>query len=397
MTRSVHPIYAAMGETVFEAMSALCRDGSRINLGQGFPDDNGPPELRAAAARALEQRSNQYPPMAGVPELRAALADFYRRHQGLDLAPDSYVVTSGATEALTAAILAVVRPGDEVLLFAPTYDLYAPMVRRAGAIPVFVRLSPPLWRYERAQIEAAITPRTAAMIVNDPLNPTGSVASAEELADLAALCAAHDLVAICDEVWEGVRFDGIGHRSLLDQTGMAGRTIKIGSAGKLFGLTGWKLGWLCASPELAGVLGRVHQFLTFTTMPATQYAVAEGLARDDVLSRQHAGWARTRTAMLRLLDEAGFAVLPAPATWFTCVDLAASGIALDDAAFSRRAVHEGGVATIPLSAFSVDGELTGVVRLCHCKDESVLAEGVRRLAAVRDGLGGAAPWKAAPA
>ncbi|MBC2662083.1 aminotransferase [Novosphingobium flavum] len=382
-----HPVYAAMGETIFEAMSALCRDGSRVNLGQGFPDDNGPAELRDAAARALASRSNQYPPMAGVPELRDAVAAFYRRTQGLDLTRDGVIVTSGATEALTAAILSVVAPGDEVLVFAPSYDLYAPMVRRAGGTPVFVALTPPAWRYDRAAIAAAITPRTTAIIVNDPLNPTGSVASAAELADLAALCSDHDLVAICDEVWEGVRFDGVPHRSLLSLPGMAERTIKIGSAGKLFGLTGWKIGWLCAAPAMARLVARAHQFLTFTTMPATQYAVAEGLARDDVLARQHAGWARTREALLRLLADAGFAVLPAPATWFACIDLAASGIALDDAEFSRRAVHEGGVATIPLSAFVEDGAPTGVVRLCHCKDEAVLAEGVRRLAVFRDGLG----------
>ena len=385
-TPHAHPVYAAMGETIFETMSALCRDGSRINLGQGFPDDNGPVELREAAARALTERSNQYPPMAGLPELRTALSGFYRRTQQLDLPPDSFIVTSGATEGLTAAILAVVETGAEVLLFAPTYDLYAPMVRRAGGVPVFVPLAPPFWRYDRAAIAAAITPRTRAMIVNDPLNPTGSVASPAELSDLAALCTAHDLVAICDEVWEGVRFDGVTHRSLLDQPGMADRAIKIGSAGKLFGLTGWKIGWLCAAPALARLVARAHQFLTFTTMPATQYAVAEGLADPAVLARQHAGWARTRAALLRLLEAAGFAVLPSPATWFACIDLAASGIGLDDAAFSHRAVHEGGVATIPLSAFVEGGARTGVVRLCHCKDEAMLAEGVRRLAAFREGL-----------
>lgn len=386
MTRTLNPVYTEMGLTIFEYMSGLCRDGSRINLGQGFPDSQGPAELREAAARAFHERSNQYPPMAGVPELRAAVAAFYARSQGLDLAPEQVVVTSGATEALTAAILAVVTPGSEVLLFAPSYDLYAPMVRRAGGVPVFVDLHPPHWRYDRAAIAARITPRTVAMIVNDPLNPTGSVAGPAELADLASLCVAHDLIAICDEVWEAVRFDGRRHASLLAQPGMAGRAIKIGSAGKLFGLTGWKIGWLCAAPELAGLVGRAHQFLTFTTLPATQYAVAEGLARDDLMARQLAGWAATRAVLNRLLAEAGFAVLPGPATWFSCIDLAASGLTADDTVFSERAVREGGVATIPLSAFMDGGRRTGVVRLCHCKDEAVLAEGVRRLAAFRDSL-----------
>lgn len=239
---NVHPIYGAMGLTIFEYMSGLCRDGGRVNLGQGFPDDFGPLVLREAAARALHERSSQYPPMAGVPELRAAVAAFHERTQGLSLAPENVVVTSGATEALAAAILAVVREGDEVLLFAPAYDLYAPMVRRAGGVPVFVPLQPPHWRYERKAIAERITPRTAAMIVNDPLNPTGSVASESELALLAELCTAHDLTAICDEVWEAVRFDGVRHRSLMSFPGMARRAIKIGSAGKLFGLTGWKIG-----------------------------------------------------------------------------------------------------------------------------------------------------------
>ena len=384
----LNPIYRAMGTTVFEEMSALCRDGSRINLGQGFPDDNGPAALREAAARALIERSNQYPPAAGLPELRAALADFYARRQGLALAPEQVVVTSGATEALAAAILAVVSPGDEVLLFAPMYDLYAPFVRRAGGEPVVVPLRPPHWRYERADIAPRIGPRTRALILNDPLNPTGSVASIAELAMLAGLCVAHDLIAICDEVWETVRFDGLPHRSLLDFPGMAERTVKIGSAGKLFGLTGWKLGWMIAGTELARVLARAHQFLTFTTIPATQWALAEGLAHEDVLAERLAGWAETRDVLNGLLERAGFAVLPGPATWFTCVDLAASGVTLDGAAFAHRAVHEGGVATIPLSAFLPAGETSPILRLCHCKAPDVLEEGVRRLAAVRDQLAG---------
>lgn len=387
MTQTLHPVYAAMGQTIFETMSALCRDGSRINLGQGFPDDNGPDVLRQAAARALKHRSNQYPPMAGTPELRSALAAFYSRTQALDLPPEAFVVTSGATEALTAAIFAVVQPGSEVLLFAPSYDLYDPMVRRAGGVPVFVPLSPPHWRYDRATIAAQITPKTVAMIVNDPLNPTGSVASPAELADLAALCSEHDLIAICDEVWEAVRFDGVQHRSLLSFPGMAERAIKIGSAGKLFGLTGWKIGWLCAAPELAQGVARAHQFLTFTTMPATQYAVAEGLAHDSLIAAIRSDWARSRDVLNGMLEQVGFAVLPGPATWFSCIDLPGSGVALSDAEFSRRAVHEGGVATIPLAAFMEGGTTTGVVRLCHCKSEAVLAEGVRRLAAFREGLG----------
>jgi aspartate/methionine/tyrosine aminotransferase len=381
-----HPVYTAMATTVFEHMSGLARELGAINLGQGFPDDNGPAELREAAARALAERSNQYPPMAGIAELRAAVADFYARTQSLELTPAEVIVTSGATEALAAAILALVSPGDEVLIFAPAYDAYVPLVRRAGGVPVFVRLDPPEWRYRREVIAAAITQRTRVMIVNDPLNPTGSVASAGDLAMLAELCTAHDLIAICDEVWENVRFDGQQHRSLLSFSGMAERAIKIGSAGKIFGLTGWKVGWLCAAPQLATLLGRAHQFLTFTTPPALQWAVAEGLAHGDIMAAQQAQWSQGRDALHTALAEAGLIALPSAATWFSCIDLTASGIVLGDFEFSERAVREAGVASIPLSPFYESDAPSHLVRLCHCKPEAMLREAVGRLAKWRDAL-----------
>ena len=383
---NLNPIYAKMGTTIFEHMSTLCRDGSRINLGQGLPDDSGPPILIEAAARALRERSNQYPPSAGVPELRDAVADWYGNTQGLALTRDNVIVTSGATEAITAAILAVVAQGNEVLLFAPAYDAYAPLVRRAGGVPVFVALHPPHWRYDRAEIEAKITPRTRAIILNDPLNPTGTVASDAELAMLAELCVAHDLFAICDEVWEAVRFDGQPHRSLLSYPGMATRAVKIGSAGKIFGVTGWKIGWLCASPEVALVLARAHQFITFTTPPALQYAVTEGLAMPELITERRDSWAATRAALNNALTEQGFAVLPNAATWFSCVDLPASGITLSDAEFAERAVMEARVATIPVSALCDDDPVTTVLRLCHCKPEAMLIDAVERLARFRDTL-----------
>lgn len=383
---NLNPIYTAMGVTVFERMSALCRDGSRINLGQGFPDDAGPPELIEAAVRALRERSNQYPPSAGVPELRDAVCDFYRHRQGLELARESVIVTSGATEGIGVAILATVQPGDEVIVFNPAFDVYAPMIRRAGAVPVFVDLQPPHWSYERASIEAAITPRTRAILLNDPLNPTGTCATAAELAILAELCVEHDLIAISDEVWEVVRFDGQPHRSIMTCPGMAERTVKIGSAGKIFGMTGWKIGWLCAAPVLASVLAKAHQFITFTTPPALQYAAAEGLAMDAVIERRRAGWEPGRDLLDAALAEAGFAVLPGAATWFTCIDLPASRIALDDDSFAERLVMEGGVATIPVSALCEGGAVTTVLRLCHSKPEASLREAVRRMAEFRDRL-----------
>lgn len=378
-----HPVYAGMATTIFEKMSGLSRELGAINLGQGFPDDQGPPELIAAASRALAERSNQYPPMVGVPELRDAIAAFYARRQGLSLSREQVIVTSGATEAVAAALLALVQPGDEVIVFEPAYDAYAPMIRRCGATPVFVRLAPPDWRYEQEAIARAITARTRVLILNDPLNPTGSVASDTELAMLADICVRHDLVAICDEVWEQVRFDGQPHRSLLTYPGMGDRTLKIGSAGKIFGVTGWKIGWMCAAPEMAGMAARAHQFLTFTTPPALQYAVAEGLTDDTLIDSRTAGWAASRQQLNDGLVQAGFAVLPGVATWFTCIDLAASRLALDDVTFADRAIHEAGVASIPVSTLFDDGSPSSIVRLCHCKSPEMIDTAVARLAAFR--------------
>ena len=383
----IHPVYAAMAPTIFEHMSGLARTHGAINLGQGFPDEAPPQDLIAAAVRAIAERSSQYPPAFGVPELRAEICRFYARRQGLALTPDNVVVTSGATEALAASILALVKPGDEVILFQPAYDSYAPMVRRAGGEPVSVRLHPPDWSYVAQDIERAITPRTRLLILNDPLNPAGKVASEAELSMLADVCVRHDLIAICDEVWEDVRFDARPHRSLLSFPGMTERAVKIGSAGKIFGLTGWKVGWFCAGNELAIAIGRAHQFLTFTTPPALQWAVAEGLARDEAaFAAQREGWASSRAALATGLERAGFVVLQSAATWFLCIDLAASGIGLTDREFSERAVVEAGVASIPVSALIEGQGPQHILRLCFAKDIALLDEAVARLAAFRDTL-----------
>lgn len=388
MTHSrLNPIYTGMPVTVFEHMSGLARSLGAINLGQGFPDSPPPATLTTAAIRAMETRSQQYPPSTGLPELRDAVCAFYAREQGLALTREQVVVTSGATEAIAAAILAVVGTGDEVLLFSPAYDAYAPLVRRAGGVPVFVPLAPPAWGYDEAAIRAAITPRTRALILNDPLNPTGSVASAADLALLTRITCEHDLVAICDEVWEAVRFDGQTHRSLLAEPGMAERTIKIGSAGKIFGATGWKVGWMVGDGALAAVLAKAHQFLTFTTPPMLQWAAAEGLADPAITRSLHADWSQSRRVLTGGLGAAGFRVLDSMATWFACIDLPASGIALDDRTFSERAVHEAGVASIPLSAlWEGEGGPTTIVRLCHCKPPAMLEDAVARLSQWRAGL-----------
>jgi len=378
---------AALGTTIFETMSALARETGAINLGQGFPDARGPAELLDAAARALRDRSSQYPPMRGLPELRAAIAGYYARHQGLSFTEEEIVVTSGGTEALAAAILAFLDPGDEAILVQPLYDAYQPLVERAGGIARHVSLAPPDWSVPIAAIRAAITPRSRLVILNTPHNPSGSVVTRADLDALAALCVAHDLILLCDEVWEGMIFDGSPHVSPLALPALRERSVKIGSAGKIFSLTGWKVGWACAAPPLAAMIARAHQFITFTTPPALQWAVAEGLALPpDWHAAHRASHAEGRARLSDGLARAGYAVRPGAATWFLHVDLVGSGIALDDATFCARAMREAGVAAIPFSAFYAQAPETRFVRFCFTKPLAMLDEAVERLDRFRAGL-----------
>jgi len=374
-----------MPTTIFEVMSGLARETGAINLGQGFPDSNGPDDVVEAARRALVERSNQYPPMAGLPELRQAVAAHYRRHQGLDLDWASEVtVTSGATEALAAAIFALVAPGDEVVLFQPLYDAYLPLVLRAGGMPRLVSLSPPDWDLDPALLDRAFTPKTRLVILNTPLNPTASLFGREALARLAERIVAADAVAIADEVWEHLVYDGAGHVPLMALPGMRERVVKIGSAGKIFSLTGWKVGWMCAAPRLTRVLARAHQFLTFTTPPNLQAAAACGLAKDDsYFMEMRRAYARSRDRLAAGLRAAGYRVLPSAATYFLTVDLPGSGIAADDMTFCQRAVREAGVAAIPISAFYAENALTSVVRLCFAKTDATIDGGIEALARAR--------------
>ena len=378
----VHPVYADLPVTIFEEMSGLARDTGAINLGQGFPDDPGPLPLRRKAAQVLIEGSNQYPPMRGLPALRQAAAGHYARVQGLDLDwEQEIVVTSGATEALAAAFLSLISPGDEVVLFQPLYDAYLPMVKRAGGVPRLVRLAPPHWRFDRPMLEAVFSDRTRLVVLNSPLNPAGSVVPDEDLALLAEFCRRHDAIAVCDEVWEGVVFDGRSHRPLITFPGMRDRCVKIGSAGKLFGMTGWKVGFLCAAPPLTRALAGAHQFLTFTTPPNLQTAVAFGLDEPgDWFETMPAGLQASRDRLSAALSAAGFAVLPSAGTYFLNIDLAASGVDEDDRTFALRAVRDHGVASIPVSAFYAEDPVRHILRLCFAKADDTLDEGVRRLA-----------------
>ena len=376
----MNPIFADLPTTVFEVMSRLARETGAVNLGQGFPDDPGPEDVRRKAADAVMTGWNQYPPMMGLPELRQAVTTHYGHHQGLAFDPESEVmVTSGATEALAGALMALIQPGDEVVLFQPMYDAYLPLVLRAGGVPRFVRLQPPHWRFDAAMLAQAFSPRTRVVLFNNPLNPAGTVCPAEDLALLARFCVSHDVIAVCDEVWEHVVFDGLAHRPLMAEPGMRARTVKIGSAGKIFSLTGWKVGFVCADAALLRVLAKAHQFLTFTTPPNLQAAVAYGLAKDDdYFTGMRSAFQRSRDRFATGLAERGFAVLPSSASYFINVDIAPLG-ETDDVAFCQRLVREHGVAAIPVSAFYAQDPITTVVRFCFAKRDETLDAALTRL------------------
>lgn len=370
-TGTMNSVYAGLGTTIFEVMSRLAAERGAVNLGQGFPEDDGPRDILEAAARATLDGPNQYPPMRGLPDLRQAVAAHYREHQRVDLDWQREVtITSGATEAITAALLAFIEPGDEVIVFEPLYDAYVPMVRRAGGVPKIVRLQPSHWRFERETIEAAFSDKTRVVVINTPLNPSASVASRAELEMLAALCVKHNAVCVSDEVWEHLLFDGAEHVSMLEV--LRDRTLKIGSAGKMFSLTGWKIGFACGAPELMDAFAKAHQFLTFTTPPNLQRAVTYALGKPrSYFEDMRAGFQRSRDRLVKVLEGEGYVTLPARGAYFVSIDLAASGISMSDEAFAKHAI-EHGVATIPYSAFYASPGAPGLVRLCFAKRDETL-------------------------
>jgi N-succinyldiaminopimelate aminotransferase len=378
----MNPVFADLPVSVFEVMSRLAREQDAVNLGQGFTDDPGPEDVRRKAAEAAIHGWNQYPPMMGIPELRQAVATHYRHWQNLDLDPETEImVTSGATEAIAGALFALIEPGDEVVLFQPLYDAYLPLVKRAGGVPRFVRLEPLDWRFTEEMLAAAFTPKTKVVLFNNPLNPSGTVFGAEDLALLARYCEKFDAIAVCDEVWEHVIFDGRRHVPMIAIPGMRERCVKIGSAGKIFSLTGWKVGFVAAAPNILRVLAKAHQFITFTTPPNLQAAVAYGLGKaDDYFVTMRGDLQRSRDRFVSGLTQLGFPVLDAQGTYFLNVDLKPLGINEDDESFCRRLVVDHKVAAIPVSAFYAVDPIRSVVRFCFAKRDQTLDAALDRLA-----------------
>ncbi|MFB7905371.1 pyridoxal phosphate-dependent aminotransferase [Kitasatospora sp. NPDC056076] len=372
---------AGMGTTIFAEMSALATATGSINLGQGFPDTDGPEEVREAAVRALrEGRGNQYPPGPGIPELRQAIAEHQQRFHGLAYDPDTEVlVTAGATEAIAAALLALLEPGDEVIALEPFYDSYAACIAMAGAVRRPLTLRAPHFRPDLDELRALINPRTRLLLINTPHNPTGTVLTAEELAGIAALAIEHDLLVITDEVYEHLVF-GATHRPLAALPGMRERTVTISSAGKTFSFTGWKVGWVTASPALVAAVRTAKQYLTYVSAGPFQYAVAEALRLPDgYFDTLRTDLRRKRDLLLDGLTAAGFRAFTPEGTYFVTTDITPLG-EKDGIDFCRALPERCGVVAIPNAVFYDDPDAgRSLVRFTFCKKDEVLQEAVDRL------------------
>jgi N-succinyldiaminopimelate aminotransferase len=377
---------AGMGTTIFAEMSALATATGSINLGQGFPDTDGPTEIAQAAADAvLSGRGNQYPPGPGIPELRSAVAEHQQRFHGLSVDPDTEVlVTAGATEAIAAALLALLEPGDEVIAFEPFYDSYAACIAMAGATRVPLTLRAPSFRPDLDELRALITPRTRLLLLNSPHNPTGMVLNPDELAAIARLAVEHDLLVVTDEVYEHLVFAPAAHRPLASLPGMRERTVSISSAGKTFSFTGWKVGWVTATPELVAAVRTAKQYLTSVSAGPFQYAVADALRLpDSYFATLRSDLQRKRDLLAGGLRAAGFEVYEPQGTYFITTDIAPFG-EKDAYAFCRELPARCGVVAIPNSVFYDDKEAgRSQVRFTFCKQDSVLEEAASRLAALR--------------
>ena len=382
--RPLNPVFAELGTTVFTVMSALAAEHGAVNLGQGFPDTDGPKEILEEAARRLVAGPNQYAAMPGVPELRQAVAAHDKRFYGLDYDWKTEVlVTSGATEAIADCLMALLSPGDEVVMFAPFYDCYLPMVRQAGAVARTIALTPPDWSLTRAQLEAAFSDKTKLVLLNTPMNPASKVFTRTELEWIADAVISHNAYAVCDEVYEHIVFDGREHVALATLPGMRERTLRIASAGKTFSLTGWKVGYVSGPARLVSVVEKAHQFVTFATNGALQYAVAAGLALPDSYFATLAAEQQAKRDTLRAaLDRVGLTTLPCHGTYFITSDISKFGFNGSDYDFCRYMTEKARVTAIPLSVFydpRGNDAPNHLIRFCFSKKAPVLAEAAARL------------------
>ncbi len=383
--RPANRVFANLGTTIFTVMSSLAVEHGAINLGQGFPDDEGPDDVRAVAAKALIDGPNQYPPMPGLPALRQAVAATNKRFYGLDVDWQKQVlVTSGATEALNDCLIERLKPGDEAIILAPAYDSYGRIIEAAGASCISVSLEPPLWSLPLDKLAAAFSDKTKLILLNTPMNPTGKVFTRDELQAIADLVLKHDAYAVCDEVYEHLVFSGHKHIPLMTLPGMAERCVRIGSAGKTFSLTGWKIGYITGPENLMTPIMKAHQFVTFTTAPATQTAIAFGLAKDDSYFQSLADTLEAkRDLMASGLKQAGFDVLPGDGTYFISADFRPLGFNGTDEEFCRDITIKAKVAAIPISAFYANPATAPrhLARFCFCKQDAILTESSARLLA----------------
>lgn len=377
-----NPVFGSLRTTIFTVMSTLAVEHAAVNLGQGFPDEDGPLSIRDAAARALVEGPNQYPPTRGMPALRQAIATHAQRFYSIGLdAEREVLVTSGATEALAASILALTGTGGEMVLVEPAYDSYRPIAEAAGAQIRSIKLSPPDWRLTREALASVVTQKTRVIVLNTPLNPVGRAFDRNELDAVAEIVRASNTAVVCDEVYEHLVFDERPHLPLIALPGMRDRVVRVGSAGKMFSLTGWKVGWVTGTAQLIDVIAKAHQFLTFATAPALQLGVAHALGHEMAFTLALTKTLQTnRDLMAVRLARIGFDVLPCEGTYFLTAGIR-NLTNEPDKTFCRRVVREAGVALIPLSAFFADGSPDHLVRFAFCKKRSVLEEALKRLEA----------------
>ncbi len=384
--RPGNTVFSGLGTTIFTTMSAMATEHGAINLGQGFPDDEGPVELRERAAQAVMAGPNQYPPSMGLPDLRKAVAEHDSRFYGLGVDWETEtLVTSGATEALADCFLALLNPGDEAILIEPFYDSYLPMVEATGARSVTVGLEAPHWDLDLDALAAVFSDKTKLIVVNTPMNPTGKVFTKPELLGIADLALKHDAYVILDEVYEHLVYSGAVHETMMALPDMRERCVRIASAGKTFSLTGWKIGYLTAAPDLLALITKAHQFVTFTTPPAFQLAVAWGLGQDDAYFQNLAtDLEQKRDLLSKGLASVGFDVVRADGTYFVTTDIAGLGYNGSDLDFCKEITANAGVSAIPVSPFYKprEGEADipqNMVRFCFSKQPEILEESVLRL------------------